>query len=119
MVGVVRVLFHGGGQLLHAGGGLFDCRSLLFGTGGEIGIAGGDFAGTAINLFRSLTHGADGFHQGVLHGLQILRQTTNLAAPGQVVGQRQIAFGDMRNTISGALQRIDYRAAQHQEGDGG
>jgi hypothetical protein len=42
----------------------------------------------------------------MLHGLQIVGQTANFAASGQVVGQRQIAFGDVRNAICRALQRI-------------
>ncbi len=119
MVRVVGVLLHGGGQLFHAGGGLLDGGSLLLGTGREIGIAGRDLAGTAIDLFRPLTHGAHGVDQRVLHGLQILGQTPDFAASGQVVGQGQIPFSDARNAVSRALQRRNDRAAQHHKGDDG
>ncbi len=44
-------------------------------------------------------------------------QTANFTASGLILGQRQIAFGDMRNAIRCALQRVNHRATQHNKGD--
>ena len=116
MMGVIGVLFHRRSKLFHAGGGLLDGGSLLLGAGREIGVTGRDLAGAAVNLLRPLTHGADRFFKRVLHGLQIPRQAANFAAPGHVVRHRQVALSDILDTFRCPLQRIDYRAAQHDKG---
>ncbi len=118
MVRVIGVLFHGCGELLHAGRRLLNGRGLLLGTGREIGVACGDFAGATIDLFRPLTHGTDGILQRVLHGLQVARQAANFAASGHIVRHGQVAFGDIFNAFRGALQRGDHRATQHDKGHG-
>ncbi|CSE99776.1 Uncharacterised protein [Shigella sonnei] len=49
LAGVIGVLLHCRGELLHAGGSFFQRGCLLFSTGGKIGVARRNFTGTGID----------------------------------------------------------------------
>ncbi len=77
LTGVIGVLLHGGRQLFHAGSRLLQSGGLLFGTGREVGITGGNFTGAGINRIRTFTNLRYGVNQRALHMFNRSRQFAN------------------------------------------
>ena len=118
LTGVFGVLLHGGGQLFHAGRGLFQGSGLLLGTGREIVVTHRDFARAAVDGIRTVTHVANGTHQLALHVAQRVGQFTHLIGAFNIDTLHQVAAGDMTNAVDQAIQRRNQRLLDAQpDGD--
>ncbi|MNH21752.1 hypothetical protein D3C79_815780 [compost metagenome] len=78
---------------------------MLFGTGREIVIAGGNFGGTAVDGIGPLTHTADGLDQFALHVFEAGSQHTHFIAAGHGDRLGQIAGGNHFDVLDHAVQR--------------
>ncbi|CAB5684233.1 Uncharacterised protein [Comamonas aquatica] len=117
-LGVVGVVGHGGTQLLHGGGGLFQGAGLAFGAGGQVLVALGDFGAGQGHAVGLLVHGADHAGQagaGVVHGLQ---QVTDLVLAVAVDAHGEVTFGNRVGHAAGFVQGAHDHAADQPEPHG-
>ncbi|CCJ75989.1 hypothetical protein BN135_1053 [Cronobacter muytjensii 530] len=109
---VFRIQAHGGGEFLHAGGGLLQRGGLFFGTRGEIVIAGGDFRRAAPDILAAVADGAYGFTQLILHRGQQRHQFPDTVATKRLDGLAEIATGDQGEVVADFLKRFDQQRHQ-------
>ena len=128
---VVGVLADGGGQLLHARGGLLQRGGLLFGTGGQVVVAAGDMLGTLVDQVAAVAYRAHGAGQPRLHLGQGGVETADLvvAALGnllvQATGLHRLEVADQPPQRTNHVDRdtpqhaTDGQGGDNQHGDDG
>ncbi|VWC25473.1 hypothetical protein BUB20358_06066 [Burkholderia ubonensis] len=118
---IVRVLFHGAGQLLHARRGFLQRRRLFLGARRQVDVAGRDLLGRRRDRFAAAPHRADGFDEPHLHLAEALQQLAHFIAARHDDAAPQIARGDRVEVRERVGERAADRAAQrqvrHQRGD--
>ena len=114
---IVRILFHGRGQLFHGRCRFFQCAGLHFGARGQVDNAVGDFMRGRADGFRTDPHLADDADQAVAHFLHF-RQQAGIVRALRMDADRQIALGDAagnRGRVVGfAAELLEQAAGNHQ-----
>ncbi len=110
-VGLVRVLvvvFHGGGELFHAGGGFHQRRGQLFKTGGKIGVAPCGFHRRFLNPFAAGAHLPDDGGQAALHARQAGVEAPDIVVAAWRNRLGQVAVGDLVQVADHVAQGPDH-----------
>ncbi len=116
---VFGILSHGGGQLLHRGGGFLQMGSLAFGTLGQIIVATGDLTGGQRNRAGALLDPFD--HRGqllrrrigiALHGLERPVEVAPHALVQIAIGQCREHAADLTDRATHAVQQLIDAAGQ-------
>src|SRR5690606_41427843 len=106
-VGVVGILFDGNRQFFHAGGGFLQGRSLVFGTCGQIGVAGVQDLRHAGRGVSASVHIVGNPQQALTHQVQVEVQVAHFAFLVRIDVDQQVAGGNLASDLGGAFQRLD------------
>ncbi|CAA2952089.1 Uncharacterised protein [Enterobacter cloacae] len=117
MLGVFRVLLHGGRQLFHAGRRFLQRRRLRSRALAQIGIAGGNLFGRAGDAAAAVAHLVDDLGQAAIHVTQGGEQAARLILAMHFDAAAQIAACHSLGDVHGGADRLRDRARDDDAGD--
>ncbi|MDR8957559.1 hypothetical protein FEP76_06089 [Burkholderia multivorans] len=109
---IVRVLFHGAGQLLHARRRFLQRRGLFFGPRRQVDVAGRDLPGRRRDRLATAAHRAHRVDEPALHLREAVEQLAHFVASTHDDRAAQIARGNRVEMRERIRERTADRAAQ-------
>ncbi|OEZ67297.1 hypothetical protein JAB5_54650 [Janthinobacterium sp. HH103] len=107
MAGIVRVLLHGGAELLHGRRGLFERTGLLLGARRQVAIAGRDLRRGRGDGVGAAAYPLHDLEQVAVHDAQRVEQLARFIAAVAAEGRCQVAGGHGLRDGQGMAQRMD------------
>ena len=121
---IVRILFHGRGQLFHGRCRLFQRAGLLFRAGRQVEVTSGNFARCRGNCIRAVAHLRHHAQQAGVHGFQRAEQAPRFIGGVDHDVRGQVARGHRLGHAHGGIDGTGDRARDdprhegaHQHGD--
>ncbi|VWC41049.1 hypothetical protein BST28156_06999 [Burkholderia stagnalis] len=113
---IVRVLFHGAGELFHARRGFLQRRRLFLGTRRQVDVAGRDLLRRGRDRFAAAAHRADGLDEPALHLRKPFQQLPHFVAAVRDDPAAQVTRRDRIEMRECVGERPGDRAAQRDIG---